>query len=189
MAACLVFILADVLFSLLKFHTRKTIFIIGAVILSIPFARNLASFIVSFKARSLSRQDYEKVLAMKKSMPGVHFLFDVGITESDGVMPFPVIAVYNNNVIPLLPEAGKLKRKVRKKNGKTKKKNKPGVPEESDSSRAKRYLSGLQEKKVRVFPVTDPERMEKELLRVTQPSDTQRFQDRRIAEELLELSF
>ena len=64
-AILLVLILADVLFSVLVFHTRKTVYIIIACILAIPFARNVVDVIMTFKARPLSKEEYEKELKFK----------------------------------------------------------------------------------------------------------------------------
>ena len=102
-AILLVLILADVLFSVLVFHTRKTVYIIIACILAIPFARNVVDVIMTFKARPLSKEEYEKTkeLSEKTNKP---LLYDVSITQEEGMYYVPCMAVYNNNIICYTPE-------------------------------------------------------------------------------------
>ena len=57
---CFTFILVDVLFSLIVFQTRRTLFIIIAAIMSIPFAKNFVSYLLALKCKSLNKEEYAR---------------------------------------------------------------------------------------------------------------------------------
>ena len=84
----LLLILADVLFSIIVFHTRKTWFIIIACVMSIPFARNLIDYFMAIKSKPLNKETYEKTKEMadrldKRKRPGTFFGLDSRGHRSD----------------------------------------------------------------------------------------------------------
>ena len=102
-AIILLFILADVFVSILVFHTRKTVFIIIACILAIPFARNLVDVFMTLKAKPLNKEEYEKTKQLSEKT-GKPLLYDLSITQEEGMYYIPCAAVYNNNIIAYTPE-------------------------------------------------------------------------------------
>ena len=101
-------ILTDVVFSLIIFQTRKTLFVIIGCVMAIPFARNLIDFFMSLKADPLSKEEYEKVAALSQES-GRKILYDITITETEGVVYIPALAIYNNNIIAYTPKVTKPK--------------------------------------------------------------------------------
>ena len=99
-------ILTDVVFSLIIFQTRKTLFVIIGCVMAIPFARNLIDFFMALKADPLIKEEYEKVDALSKES-GRKFLYDITITETEGVVYIPALAIYNNNIIAYTPKVTK----------------------------------------------------------------------------------
>ena len=98
------FILSDVMISLILFQTRKTWFIVFGCVLSIPFARNIIDFVMALKAEPLSREDYEIVNSIEKST-GKSFLYDISITDTEGLVYVPCMMVCNNNIAAFVPSA------------------------------------------------------------------------------------
>jgi hypothetical protein len=76
--------------------------------MAIPFARNLIDFFMALKADPLSKEEYEKVDALSKET-GRKFLYDITITETEGVVYIPALAIYNNNIIAYTPKVTKPK--------------------------------------------------------------------------------
>ena len=97
------FILSDVVISLILFQTRKTWFIVFGCILAIPFARNLIDFIMALKAEPLEAEEYETVSAIEKASER-SFLYDITITDTDGVVYIPCMMVCNNNIVAFVPK-------------------------------------------------------------------------------------
>ena len=62
----LAFIVFDVVFSLVVFHTRKTLFVIVACIMSIPFARNLIDLFMTLKAKPLDKESYMETVKLSE---------------------------------------------------------------------------------------------------------------------------
>lgn len=143
--ACFAFILADVLLSLIMFLTRRTLFIIVAAIMSIPFAKNFANYLLCFKCNPLTQEEYEKAEDIGKKHD-INLLYDISITD-DSIRFFPTVAIVNNNIIAYHPEA--------KDNGRQKE--------------AVKYLENVNAElkdKVRICVVSSFERFDKELGRI-----------------------
>ena len=98
------FILTDVMISLILFQTRKTWFIVFGCVLSIPFARNLIDFVMALNAEPLGEEDYKNVLELGKET-GKDFLYDISITDTDGLVYIPCMMVCNNNIAAFVPNA------------------------------------------------------------------------------------
>ena len=60
MLACFAFILADVLISLIFFQTKKTLFVVVACVMAIPFAKNLIGYLMLIKYEPLKPEEYEE---------------------------------------------------------------------------------------------------------------------------------
>lgn len=100
---CFLFILTDVVFSLIIFQTRRTLFIVIAAVMSIPFAKNFVSYLLSLKCKPLSKDEYEETerLSEKHSL---EMIYDVTVTDDD-IKFFPVTAIINNSLVAYRPEA------------------------------------------------------------------------------------
>ncbi len=100
---CFLFILTDVVFSLIMFQTRKTLFILIATVMSIPFAKNFVSYLLSLKCKPLSKSEYEETeqIAEKHS---IDLLYDISVTGDD-IKFFPAAAIINNSIVAYRPES------------------------------------------------------------------------------------
>ena len=166
MLACFLFILTDVIMSLLIFQTKKTLFVVIACVMAIPFAKNLIGYLMIVKYEPLSEEDYKEAeaIAQEKEMA---MAYDISVTDTDGILFYPCVAVYNNNVIGLLQQGQNQKKKD-----------------------AVTYLKKVQERvssKPRVVVVNQLSEMRRELNRLNPPKDDQKRLDMEIAEKLLEL--
>ena len=164
--ACFVFILADVLISLIYFQTNKTLFIVIAAVMSIPFAKNLIGYLMTFKFEPLTEEEYREAERIAEER-GTVMAYDISVTASEGILFYPCVAVYNNNVIGLLQKGQNQKKKD-----------------------ATEYLKKVQERastKPRVIVVESLKEIERELNRLTPPKEDQVKHDIFIAEKLLEL--
>lgn len=158
------FIIADVVISLLVFKTRKTWFIVLGTVMSIPFARNMVNYIMIIKAKALSKEEYEKAEELSEKY---HFVmaYDISVTGSEGLIFYPCLTVFNNNIIAY-------------------------VPAESDkNSRAASYLKKCHtdDLKPRVCIVDSFEKFEKEISKIKVPKESQKKEDLRIAAKILTL--
>ena len=111
----LLLILADVLFSIIVFHTRKTWFIIIACVMSIPFARNIIDFVMCLRCKSLDNDTYKAVNEVSDET-GRKIIYDLPITDEDGLIFVPAACVYNNNIIAFTPDEkdAKKREKIKK---------------------------------------------------------------------------
>ena len=111
----LLLILADVLFSIIVFHTRKTWFIIIACVMSIPFARNIIDFVMCLRCNPLDNDTYKAVNEVSDET-GRKIIYDLPITDEDGLIFVPAACVYNNNIIAFTPDEkdAKKREKIKK---------------------------------------------------------------------------
>ncbi len=168
MFACFFFILADVIISLVFFQTKKTLFVVLACIMAIPFAKNLIGYLMVIRYQPLTEEEYREAEAMAAERDTT-FAYDISVTAPEGVLFYPCVAIYNNNVIGLL-QAGQ---NVKKKD-------------------AVEYLKMVQEgppTKPRVVVVESLKDMKRELDRLSPPKEDQIGADIKIAERLMELGF
>lgn len=100
---CFLFILTDVVFSLIVFQTRRSLFIVIAAVMSIPFAKNFVSYLLSLKCKPLSKKEFEKTKEYS-AKHSLKFLYDISVTDDD-VKFFPVAAIINNGIVAYRPEA------------------------------------------------------------------------------------
>ncbi len=164
--ACFAFILADVLLSLIMFQTRRTLFIIVAAIMSIPFAKNFANYLLCFKCNPLTQEEYEKAEDIGKKHD-INLLYDISITD-DSIRFFPTVAIVNNNIIAYHPEA--------KDNGRQKE--------------AVKYLENVNAElkdKARICVVSSFERFDKELGRICPQKEDNQDRDGDLRVRLLRL--
>lgn len=169
MLLCFLFILTDVVFSLVIFQTRRTLFVIAACVMSIPFAKNLIGYLMAYPAQPLDRDAYEKAEMIGRKS-GAEMMYDLTVTDTEGVLYFPCGAVLNNNLILYHRKAG----------------------EADTRKKIQQYLSDFtdaREEKVRVVSVSSLTQMEKELNRITTPKKEQKRMDGKIREKLLEKGF
>lgn len=158
------FILSDVLVSILYFNTRKTWLIIIACVLSIPFARNFVNYLLIIKAKPLNDKEH-KIADELSEKYGFIMAYDISVTDSEGLLFYPCLTVYNNNVIAYVNDLSSKEKKY------------------TDYLK-KCYQEGL---KPRVAVVDSFEKFEKEIERLNPPKDAQRKQDLLIAKKLLTL--
>ena len=168
MLACFLFILTDVIISLVFFQTRTTLFVVLAAVMSIPFAKNLIGYLMLIKYEPLTEEEHTEAEKIAEER-GMTMAYDISVTDSEGVLFYPCVAIYNNNVIGLL-QAGQ----------NTKKKD------------AVAYLKKVQEgspTKPRVVVVESLKEMKRELDRLNPPKEDQIQADVKIAERLMELGY
>ncbi len=157
-------ILSDVLVSLLIFNTRKTWLIIIACIMSIPFARNFVNYLLIIKAKPLNDKEH-KIADELSEKHGFIMAYDISVTDSEGLLFYPCLTVYNNNIIAYVNDLS-------------------GKEKKYTDYLKKCYEEGL---KPRVCVVDSFEKFEKEIERLNSPKDSQKKQDLEIAKKLLTL--
>lgn len=157
-------ILSDVLVSLLIFNTRKTWLIIIACIMSIPFARNFVNYLLIIKAKPLNDKEHKMADELSEKH-GFIMAYDISVTDSEGLLFYPCLTVYNNNIIAYVNDLS-------------------GKEKKYTDYLKKCYEEGL---KPRVCVVDSFEKFEKEIERLNSPKDLQRKQDLMIAKKLLTL--
>ena len=165
---CFLFILLDVLFSLIVFQTRKTLFIVMAAVLSIPFSRNFVSYLLALKCEPLSEKEYKEAEAIAGKYEG-SFVYDIAVT-GDTVYFFPCAAIYGNNLIAYLPQASDAKKQ----------------------SEAKDYLDNINTElkdKVRIVVVDSFQKLDKELSRISKSVETNEARESEIRARLLQMGF
>ena len=157
-------ILSDVLVSLLIFNTRKTWLIIIACIMSIPFARNFVNYLLIIKAKPLNDKEH-KIADELSEKHGFIMAYDISVTDSEGLLFYPCLTVYNNNIIAYVNDLS-------------------GKEKKYTDYLKKCYEEGL---KPRVCVVDSFEKFEKEIERLNSQKDSQKKQDLEIAKKLLTL--
>lgn len=164
----LLLILLDVIFSLLVFHTRKTIFVILACVLSIPFARNIIDVFMSLKATPLSEDEYKKTCELSENSD-IKLYYDISVTEEEGMFYIPCAAVCNNNIICYTPNIADTKKR----------------------EKLKGYLNELntEEYNFRIFLTEKYSTFEKEIKKLKNPEGSQADLDREVLEKLLSMGF
>ena len=164
---CFLFILTDVVFSIIMFQTRRTLFIVIAAVMSIPFAKNFVSYLLSLKCKPLSNSEYEEAesIAEKHS---IDLLYDVTVTDDD-IKFFPAAAIINNSVVAYRPEA------------------KDAADKKTSVEYLENALEGYKEK-VRICVVDSLSSFDKEISRLTASTKEVR-QSSKIRSTLLEAGF
>jgi len=168
MLACFAFILADVIISLVFFQTKKTLFVVVACVMAIPFAKNLIGYLMVIRCEPLTPEEHEAAEKIAEER-GFEMAYDISVTATEGVLFYPCVAIYNNNVIGLLQQGQNQKKKD-----------------------AVEYLKMVQQgppTKPRVVVVDSLKDMKRELDRLNPPKEDQIHADVKIAERLMELGF
>ena len=165
----LILIVSDVVFSIMVFHTRKTLFVIVACVLSIPFARNVIDVFMSLKAKPLSMEEYEKTVNLSKEIEA-QLLYDITVTESDGVVYIPCLTVYNNSIICYTPDEKEVKKR----------------------EKIKKYISEVNDfskTNYRIFVTEKYSTFSKELKKLHEPDKTTQKTDKKVTDNLLSMGF
>ncbi len=162
-------ILVDVVLALIIYQTRNTLLTIIACVMSLPFAKMLIGYFMCLRFKPLSKAEYEKTEEVAKAN-NVKFLYDINISKSEGIMFFPCILVYNNNVIAYVPDASS-----NDKNHKY-------------TEYLKMSYEGLKFK-YRVLVVSSLDRLDREIKKINEPSEDDKKVDRYIAKHLIELTY
>ena len=155
----------DVIFSILVFHTRKTVFVIVACVLSIPFARNIIDLFMSMKASPLDKEEYHKTNELSEKT-GVPLYYDISVTEEEGMYYIPCAAVCSNNIICFTPN----------------------IPETKKREKLKEYLNEINtdEYSYRIFLTEKYSTFEKEIKKLKVSSDKEDDKQKNIDREVLE---
>lgn len=166
---CLALILGDLIFSLSVFHTKKTLFVVVGCIMAIPFARNVVDFILAFPYKSLTTDEHKKFEKLSDELD-IPILYDISITETEGVAFYQALAIYNNNFIAFQSNAGD--KKVHDK--------------------LIKYLDTAQpegKSRMRLVVTSDFAQFKKNLLRLSKPNENQIIIDNRARKKVLTMGF
>ena len=162
-------ILSDVLISLIVFQTRKTWFIILGCVMSIPFARNLIDYFMAIKSKPLNKETYEKTKEMADRLDK-ELLYDISITDTDGMVFVPCVYIESNNIIAFTPEETNVK----------------------DREKIKTYINGVNTlcgTSYRIFVTENINTFEKELKKIKKADAEAADKDREVAANLLTMGF
>ncbi len=161
------FILIDVIMTLIVFQTRNTIFIVVACLLSLPFAKFLIAYIMCIKFTPLKKEEYERVNEISEKNNAIT-VYDASISRTEGMRFFPAVSIKNNNMIALCPKA-------------------------DTNDKLKEYKSFLEDVckgtkyKYRVVITSSVNKYKKELDKIKSPDETTLLIDRHIKERLLDM--
>lgn len=171
---CLLIIVVLVVLSIIIFHTRKSWLVILACVAAIPFARNLIDFAMALRAKPLSENDHAKFEELHESVPNSTFLYDITVTDTDGMIYIPCVAVYNNNIIAYVPDNITDRKKVK-------------IPE----NKAVKFLELAKKDGLnpRICVVRTYDKMKKEFDKLSAPKEEQLKEDERIAFSVITLGF
>ena len=84
---------------MLKFGDTKRVFVVFAILLSLPLAKFFIAFVMSYKFKSLSKEQYNMIIS-NKNENGI-YLFDIMASQYEGIRFFQSVCVINNNVFGL----------------------------------------------------------------------------------------
>jgi hypothetical protein len=160
-------IVTDVVMALILYQTKNTILTVVACVMSLPFAKVFIAYLLCIKFDPLNKTDHARVEALSKQY-GVKMLYDISISQTEGILFYPALTVYNNNILAFVPKA-------------------------TDAARVKEYTEYMKKSyegtkyKMRVVITCDLDRFEKELAKLHEPKKEQIQIDRRVRERLLEL--
>lgn len=87
-----------VITTLIMFGDTMRVAIVFAILLALPFGKFLVAYIMSAKFKSLSKESYEEISG-KLNVNDGKLLYDVMISQYEGVKFFHIICVKNNQVI------------------------------------------------------------------------------------------
>lgn len=161
-------ILSDVVFSLIIFQTRKTIFAVIGCVLSIPFARNLIDLFMALKSKPLSQEDY-KMVSELETETGRAFIYDISITDTDGMVYIPCAVIYNNNILCFTPEEEDTKQR----------------------EKIKKYISAVNvdSKNYRIFVTEKFSTFSKEVKKLKDRDESVKYIDEEVTETILSMGF
>ncbi len=158
-------ILTDVVFSLVVFQTRKTLFTIVGCVMAIPLAQNVVALWLSIGLKSLSEKDHSETEEAAKHN-GITVLYDVTVTDEGGVAFYPAVTLENDRIVAL---------SLRKKN-----------PDEKKMAERIRMEFGEDFRYIQKNKLSD---FHKELKKMPAAKDKQRSRDKKSREKLLGLGF
>ena len=124
---------------------------------------------MALKAKPLAKDEYDKTVKLSKET-GIPLLYDISVTETDGVIYVPCLTVYNNNIICYTPEVGEVK----------------------DREKVKKYISEVNDMSstnYRIFVTEKYSTFTKELKKLHEPDDKTKRTDKKVKETLLGMGF
>lgn len=160
-------IVTDVVLALVIYQTKNTILTVVACVMSLPFAKMFIAYLLCIKFEPLSKSEHQRAEALEDRY-GVKLLYDVSISQSEGLLFYPCLTVFNNNVIAYVPKADS-----------------PEQVKEYTEYMKKSYEGT--KFRLRIVVVNEWEKFEKELAKIHEPKDEQKKTDRFIMQRLLEL--
>lgn len=160
-------ILTDVVLTLVIYQTKSTLLTVLACVMSLPFAKMLISYLLCIRFEPATKAEHEKLEALAEQHH-VKLLYDVSVSQTEGIFFYPCLTVHNNNIIAYVPKA-------------------------DANDKIKEYTEVMKKSyedtkyKLRIVIVADLAKFEKELAKIHEPKDEQKKIDRYIGKRLLEL--
>jgi len=102
-------IILGVFFSVAVFDTRKNLFILLPILTSLPFAKQLVSYILCADFKPLSKEEYELVNHKISYGGSDDIVYDISLSRYEGILFFPAAVVRNGRIIFLYTDKFKKK--------------------------------------------------------------------------------
>lgn len=102
-------IILGVFFSVAVFDTRKNLFILLPILTSLPFAKQLVSYILCANFKPLSNEEYELVNNKISYGKSDDIVYDISLSRYEGILFFPVVIVRNGRMLFLYTDKFKKK--------------------------------------------------------------------------------
>lgn len=160
-------IVADVVLGLVLYQTKRTLLTILACVMSLPFAKAFISYLLCVRFTPLKWEEYSETEKLAETY-GVKMMYDISVSDTDGMFFYPCLTVTNNNIISYVPDA-------------------------DTQDKIKEYTEHLKKSyagtkyKLRIVVTSEIGQFEKELGKLHEPKDEQAKIDRYIAKHILEL--
>lgn len=92
------FVIAGVVFTIIIFDTRKSIFIIIPILIALPLAKQLVAYLLCANFKELTNEEYEKLKKLEYfNEPSI--TYDISISRYEGIIYFPVAVIRDGRML------------------------------------------------------------------------------------------
>ena len=99
-----VVILGIIILLLVLFKTTKTVYVVVPILLALPFSKNFIGYILCVKFKPLNEEKYNTINNSIKEDTKRDLLFDVVISQYEGMLFYQSICIRNGKVYALIQE-------------------------------------------------------------------------------------
>lgn len=92
------FVIAGVAITLIMFHTRKSIFIIIPILVSLPLAKQIVAYILCAGFKELTDEEYRKMNSILY-FDDPSIVYDVSVSRYEGIVYFPAAVIRDGRML------------------------------------------------------------------------------------------